>query len=774
MKNRWNNLKMSGKLTFLFLIVALIPLLCYEYLAFTGLKEADIKESFHKLDAVRNNKKAHVTEYLESVMSQMRTFASSRTVVQATSKFSEAYRMIEEEAGNNSNLVADAGNAVRRFYSSEYLPRLNKFIDKPLNVDECLSKRGASLLLQKRYITDNPNSVGSKEMLDKAPDNSRYSEVHKRYHPIIREYLKEFKYYDIFIIDHKTGVIIYSVYKEVDYVTSLFDGPYKDSNLATAVRKAAEITDKKSVIVEDFMPYNPSYGAEAAFLAKPVFENGVKKGILAFQLPISRINKIMTNNKAWKAAGLGRSGECYLVGSDHKLRTESRFWIEDRNGLMKLLKQKGSSAEDIRRIENMGSVIGTMDVSSETIERALKGETGELIVEDYRGVRVLSAYAPLDVEGIHWGILCDIDEEEAIESAYDLLNRMLIIMVGFIIAIAFFARFTAGAMAKPLVEMKETLELAVDNADLTVRLPDISKDEIGEVGGCVNDFLSRIQELIKDVFTNTASVSAASMQLSSTSEELANTAESQKEQTEEIAVAVKQLASTSADIAEAVENANSSTEKSSELTRTGGKTIQRSIDSLKSIANQTGVLARNIDNLGASSEKIGSIIDVINDVADQTNLLALNAAIEAARAGEAGRGFAVVADEVRKLAERTGKATREIAEIIRVLQDEARDADKAMTDAEEEVAKGTALGRESLKILEEIIQSGDEVQELMISIATAVNQENITVENINNNTQIISAAVTESTVAVEEVARTSEQFAEDSEILKNKMEVFKI
>ncbi len=200
--------------------------------------------------------------------------------------------------------------------------------------------------------------------------------------------------------------------------------------------------------------------------------------------------------------------------------------------------------------------------------------------------------------------------------------------------------------------------------------------------------------------------------------------------------------------------------------------IKKSIDALKTISNQTDNLSVIINNLGDSTLKIGNIISVINDVADQTNLLALNAAIEAARAGDAGRGFAVVADEVRKLAERTAKATKEIEEIITQLQKEARSAESAMGDASKEVQNGTRLGEESLQILEQIVVSSDNILNAAIAVATAVTEENATIDEVNTNIHGIAVASEESAKAVQEVADTAEDLAKQSDSLKLMVDQF--
>jgi methyl-accepting chemotaxis protein len=159
------------------------------------------------------------------------------------------------------------------------------------------------------------------------------------------------------------------------------------------------------------------------------------------------------------------------------------------------------------------------------------------------------------------------------------------------------------------------------------------------------------------------------------------------------------------------------------------------------LATQVRDTAAIITTLGTRSEQISQIIDTIEDIADQTNLLALNAAIEAARAGEQGRGFAVVADEVRALAERTTKATREIATMIKTIQDETKLAVSRMETGVVEVNKGSAASEESCHILEAIRERVIQVSERINAIAVSAEEQTSATVSMNTTIRDISAAV---------------------------------
>jgi methyl-accepting chemotaxis protein/hemerythrin len=162
---------------------------------------------------------------------------------------------------------------------------------------------------------------------------------------------------------------------------------------------------------------------------------------------------------------------------------------------------------------------------------------------------------------------------------------------------------------------------------------------------------------------------------------------------------------------------------------------------MENIAQRVNVSSKTVEGLGQRSDQIGAIVNTIQDIADQTNLLALNAAIEAARAGEQGRGFAVVADEVRALAERTTKATKEIAAMIKAIQNETQSAVNSMSEGVDEVKRGTVETTRSGEALEDILNKINELSMQISQVATAAEEQTATTQEITTNIQMITDVV---------------------------------
>ena len=144
---------------------------------------------------------------------------------------------------------------------------------------------------------------------------------------------------------------MYSVFKEVDFATSLVDGPFAESNIANAFNEARHAGHHEFIELEDFEPYHPSYNLHASFISSPIYDGDDLIGVLIFQMPIDRINHVMTSDNRWEDVGLGHTGETYIVGADYKIRNQSRFLIEDYENYFKMLVEIGTDESVIRKMK---------------------------------------------------------------------------------------------------------------------------------------------------------------------------------------------------------------------------------------------------------------------------------------------------------------------------------------------------------------------------------------------------------------------------------------
>jgi|HubBroStandDraft_1064217.scaffolds.fasta_scaffold00047_48 methyl-accepting chemotaxis protein len=330
-------------------------------------------------------------------------------------------------------------------------------------------------------------------------------------------------------------------------------------------------------------------------------------------------------------------------------------------------------------------------------------------------------------------------------------------------------------IAVPLDRLAGRLrDIAEGEGDLTKRLEITGADEISQAGSAFNLFMDKLQAIMRQVATSTYQLAGATEEISASAMQMAEHASTQQNQTSQIATSMQEMASTVSQVSENCNHAADNARQAASTARDGGKAVARTVETMSSLADSVQTIAKRIGELGNKSDQIGKIVGVIDDIADQTNLLALNAAIEAARAGEQGRGFAVVADEVRKLAERTTKATKEIAEMIALVQQETKGAVQAMDLGTAQVQQGVEATNEAGSKLQMIIDAVERGASMIAQIATAATEQSLATEHVNNSVSEISNLTQQSAASSSETAtacRDMSTLATDLQSLVNKFKL---
>jgi methyl-accepting chemotaxis protein len=312
-----------------------------------------------------------------------------------------------------------------------------------------------------------------------------------------------------------------------------------------------------------------------------------------------------------------------------------------------------------------------------------------------------------------------------------------------------------NAVIQPIDESSKVLE-HLAHGDLTVRMRGDYHGDYLKIKESINGMAESFNTALSDVSAAVGATASASSQISSSTEEMAAGAQEQTQQAAEVATAVEQMSKTILETTRNASDAANTAKQAGVNAKEGGRVVMETMEGMKRIAEVVKQSAATVQELGKNSDQIGAIIQVIDDIADQTNLLALNAAIEAARAGEQGRGFAVVADEVRKLAERTTKATKEIATMIKQIQKDTTGAVESMNRGTEEVEKGRTLAQQSGESLKEIISGSEIVVDVITQVAAASEEQSSASEQISKNIEAISSVTQESAAGTQQIARAAE------------------
>ena len=812
------NLKINVKLVIFFLLIGLVPLGTIGIISLNKAKTSLEERTKAQLTSVRELKAARIEDYFKFIRKQMVSLSDDNMIIEAAKDFRQAFTDVVQEANNGQPInpvqLEVYRNEVINYYRNEYGGEYkNRNGGKTVDAGSLYSNLDdESIVLQYNYIPGNPNPLGNKHLLNKASDGSSWSDYHARYHPHIAHFLDEFGFYDIFICDPVTGDIVYTVFKELDFTTSLKTGPYASSGIGRAFQHANASNDPNYVYLDDFCPYTPSYEDQAGFIASPIFDGGEKVGVLIFQMPIDEINAVMTNDEQWSAVGLGASGETYLIGADNKMRSNSRFLIEDFDGYISALEDGGIDSRTVDLIKQKQSSIGLQEINTKAANAALSGQEGVEIINDYRDVPVLSAYKPLNIDGVKYALLTEIDEEEAFAAVNSL--QMSIILISLLMAgiVSVLGWFIARGISKPIVSIAGVAEnIAIGNidqridiksgdeigtlahsfrnlidymknlstaaqsiadSDLTVRVEPKSEQDV--LGKSFKTMIINLTGMVRQIQDNSTQLVSAATEIASASEQQSRGAKDQSNQMNQVSVAVEEMSATIVESARNAGEAQQASRNASETASTGGQIVSETIQGMQKISNTVRNSAESITKLAQSADQIGEIVSVIDDIADQTNLLALNAAIEAARAGEQGRGFAVVADEVRKLAERTGKATGEITDMIKGIQTETNDAVQSMESGIQEIDTGRELADNAGSSLTEIVNMSQQVMDMIQQMATATEEQSSAAEQISKNIETVTSITKETAAGAEQSATAAEELNRQAEGLKNMVSAFKV
>ena len=346
-----------------------------------------------------------------------------------------------------------------------------------------------------------------------------------------------------------------------------------------------------------------------------------------------------------------------------------------------------------------------------------------------------------------------------------------------VILVVMFMYFVRLWISRPLGEAisMTTLLASGDFRNISdINDADNSVDEVERLSQEIQRMAGALRGLLVKINSSSQDVSSAAAKVNVTAERIATGAEEVAAQAATVATASEEMSATSGDIAQNCLMAAEGAQRASKSAQSGAAVVEYTVKVMGQIAEKVQESAKTVESLGARSDQIGAIIGTIEDIADQTNLLALNAAIEAARAGEQGRGFAVVADEVRALAERTSRATREISEMIKAIQNETKGAVTAMEQGVNQVENGTIEAAKSGEALQDILQQINDVAMQVNQIATAAEEQTATTSEISSNMMQITEVVQQTSHGAQESATAATQLNGNAEELQRLVRQFKL
>ncbi len=483
---RWG---LSAKLFVVLILLGSVAVLITGILGYVRARDALEQTIFNQLTAARQTKTHQVETYFRTVRADMRLLATSKMVVDAMRGFREAVDELDRR-----EVPPDVRQRVLGWYDAQYMPMVRGLLgDETPPVEDFLPRGSAPYFLQDWYIVGNPHPTERRKLLDNAGDGSDYSKLHAIYHPLIRTAASTLNFYDMYMVDPKTGRIIYSVSKEPDFGTSLQAGPYRRSNLAAAAARCAEAPNPTATCLEDFSDYLPSDGKPSAFMAAPVIDHGVVIGVLVVQLSIDEVDTIVTGGRRWRHEGFGATGEAYLVGPDFLIRSGPRMFFENRDVYFAELKGGQTPQKNIEGIRRHDTPVLQQVVDTNASRAAIGGVEGTGEILGYRGIPTLASWGPVRVSGVKWALIAKIDASEAFAPIHKLERELIIVGVIALAVVLIAGAWLSRSLLGPLRDLTAGVRRFAAG-DHDAHVPVRSRDEIGQLCLAFNGMIDELHD----------------------------------------------------------------------------------------------------------------------------------------------------------------------------------------------------------------------------------------------------------------------------------------
>jgi class 3 adenylate cyclase len=486
----FRNLSVATRLSLVVLVVALVSLVITSGVGLsrgTDIADELLRDRTTALGAARAEQ---VQRHVASIQRIAATQAISPSTAEAIDAFATAYRELQDQGPSNAD-----EEAVDSYYADTVAPELSAVRDRPVGAASLVPEAAAAVYLQARYVLP---TDGGGSLLDDAGDGSSWSELHRRLHQSLSDVAVQAGVDDLYLIEPTNNTVVYSSAKGIDFATSLLTGPQSGTALAVLVNSVGARPAPGVAAIIDFTSYSGAGGEPSAFIASPVIVDGAVAGFVALRFGPDRISAITTDGGRW--LGEGATGETYLVARDDLLRSDARGFVEDRSSFFQAVRDAGAASEEqIRLMKRFDTTVLQLAISDKDTNAALDNEPELVETTNYLGADVLQARRPLDIDGLEWAMITEVQRAEISQPIVDFARNLLIAIALFLVGITVLAVRWSDRLLGPVRMISANLRAVRAGAGSDELLTSNTLPE-----GSASEFL----ELATDIDTMLATLSA--------------------------------------------------------------------------------------------------------------------------------------------------------------------------------------------------------------------------------------------------------------------------
>ncbi len=473
-----SRISIQSKLLVMLLVTSILSAAVVGAIGYQSGRSSLRQSVFDRLTEVRESQTRQLESKFTDLEDSLIVYTRGTTTIEAVEAFSDAFGQL-----GNSTINPQQWQSIVDYYRTEFEPLEQKQTGDTVDVSRLLPTSNAQKYLQAHYtapVADPEKAIA----VDDARDGSAWSATNARFNDFFREIVERFQFEDALLLD-TVGNVIYTAYKGIDLGTNILTGPYRQSLLTDAYQKTLASNTVDYVGVTDFADYQPA-DEPTAWMMAPVGPPGRVEGVLALQFPISKINRLMTADQQWETAGMGATGETFVVGPDALMRSDSRLFLEDPEKFERDVIDAGTPAAIAAKSLRQHGTTLVQPVETEATRLALRGQTGTVIEDDYLGNETLQAYAPVDLHGLNWSIIAKIDTSEAFAPVATFTRTLVLstVVITFIVCLA--AMMLARLFVRPLRRLEAGAQ-QIGAGDYDISLPVQSRDEFGDLTTAFND-----------------------------------------------------------------------------------------------------------------------------------------------------------------------------------------------------------------------------------------------------------------------------------------------